>query len=299
MKTKLVLTHILLAFTFLLAAQNPSDTLKIGGIIIKPNQQELVEKANLGIYYQFTQKATNSGKPIIITDTLLLAIGNSTSIFLDPYYKDNLEKTRKERISRSLKAQFIRNDYSNFEDVAELVSMKSDYKEESIGDPMQIYKDRSKGIITSIYNSFVDNFMVEQKTAEFQQWQIREETDTVFGYSCQKAVVDYAGRNYTAWFTTEIPINDGPWKFHGLPGLILKVSDSDGNFQYLAIGLQQYGDNILIMKDKVENEKTSLENFNKFIATEKSKYRVSFYHNGELYMPFKRNPITFHSMEVE
>ncbi|MDD2436077.1 MAG: GLPGLI family protein [Massilibacteroides sp.] len=299
MKTKLVLTPFLLAFTFLLAAQNPSDTLKIGGIIIKPNQQELVEKANLGIYYQFTQKATNSGKPIIVTDTLLLAIGNSTSIFLDPYYKDNLEKTRKERISRSLKAQFIRNDYSNFEDVAELVSMKSDYKEESIGDPMQIYKDRSKGIITSIYNSFVDNFMVEQKTAEFQQWQIPEETDTVFGYSCQKAVVDYAGRNYTAWFTTEIPINDGPWEFHGLPGLILKVSDSDGNFQYLAIGLQQYGDNILIMKDKVEYEKTSLENFNKFIATEKSKYRVSFYHNGELYMPFKRNPITFHSMEME
>lgn len=67
--------------------------------------------------------------------------------------------------------------------------------------------------------------------------------------------------NYTAWFTTEIPINDGPWKFHGLPGMILKVSDGEGNFQYIAFGLQQYGDNVLIMKNKVEYEKTSLNNF--------------------------------------
>jgi GLPGLI family protein len=288
-----------LLFSFWLSAQNASDTIKIGGIILKPNWQELVDKASLGIYYQFTQKATNSGKPIVVTDTLLLAIGNSTSIFLDPYYKDNLEKTRKERISRSLKAQLIRNDYSNFEDVAELVNMNSDYKEENIGEPIQIYKDRSKGIVTSVYNSFVDNFIVEQKPKEFHKWQITEETDTVFGYLCQKAMIDYAGRNYTAWFTIEIPINDGPWKFYNLPGLILKVYDSGRNFQYLAIGLQQYGDNVLIMKDKVKYEKTSLNNFNKFIATEKSKYRVSFYHNGELYMLFRRNPIVFQSMEFD
>ncbi|HHX67083.1 MAG TPA: hypothetical protein GX708_03380 [Gallicola sp.] len=69
--------------------------------------------------------------------------------------------------------------------------MNSDYKEESIGEPVQIYKDRSKGIVTSIYNSFVDNFIVEQKPTEFHQWQITEETDTVFGYLCQKAMINY------------------------------------------------------------------------------------------------------------
>lgn len=33
----------------------------------------------------------------------------------------------------------------------------------------------------------------------------------------QKATCDFAGRKWIAWFTTEIPIQDGPYKFYGLP----------------------------------------------------------------------------------
>lgn len=48
---------------------------------------------------------------------------------------------------------------------------------------------------------------------------------SILGYSCTKATCSYAGRNYEAWFTTEIPISDGPYKFSGLPGLIVKIAD--------------------------------------------------------------------------
>lgn len=296
---RIVFLSIILLIPFLTFGNTRIDSIKIGGIKLKPDQQELLENANLGIYYLFTQKATDLGKPVIVNDTLLLAIGNTTSVFLDPYYKYNLEVARKARISRSLKTRKVETTHEWVDDLIDYINATSDYAEENIGDPLQIYKDRSKGTINSVYNAFVDNFLTVQKPTEFQYWQMTEETDTVFGYLCQKAVIDYGGRNYSAWFTTEIPINDGPWKFFGLPGLILKVSDNEGYFQYLAIGLEQYEGNVEIMQDKVEYEKISLGNFNKFISAEKSKNRVSFYYNGQLYMTFKRNPITFQAMELK
>jgi len=65
-----------------------------------------------------------------------------------------------------------------------------------------------------------------------QQWEIHEETAIVAGYQCQKATTRFRGRSYVAWFTPEIPINNGPWKFGGLPGLILKVYDEDVLFTF-------------------------------------------------------------------
>ncbi|WP_185146628.1 GLPGLI family protein [Chryseobacterium sp.] len=56
-------------------------------------------------------------------------------------------------------------------------------------------------------------------------WKILPEKETIGEFSVQKATIKLFGRNWTAWFTTEIPIQDGPYKFHGLPGLILKIAD--------------------------------------------------------------------------
>ncbi len=58
-----------------------------------------------------------------------------------------------------------------------------------------------------------------------QTWHLINETEEVCGYSCQKATTHFKGRFYTAWYTTEIPINEGPYKFKGLPGLIVKIED--------------------------------------------------------------------------
>lgn len=47
---------------------------------------------------------------------------------------------------------------------------------------------------------------------------------------CKKATTYFRGRSYTAWYTLEIPIGYGPYKFHGLPGLIVNISDNTGTF---------------------------------------------------------------------
>jgi GLPGLI family protein len=62
------------------------------------------------------------------------------------------------------------------------------------------------------------------KEPALSQWEYDQSGDTsIMDYSCKRAYINYAGRRYTAWYTPEIPIPDGPYKFSGLPGLILKV----------------------------------------------------------------------------
>ncbi len=68
-------------------------------------------------------------------------------------------------------------------------------------------------------------------------WKIQDETDTLLGYMVQKAVCSFRGRDYTAWFAPQLPMQAGPWKFSGLPGLILKVEDSRGHYTFIARGI--------------------------------------------------------------
>ena len=54
-------------------------------------------------------------------------------------------------------------------------------------------------------------------------WEISDETKTINGYKCKKAISKAFDAYFEAWFTEDIPIGAGPEKFDGLPGLILYV----------------------------------------------------------------------------
>ena len=81
------------------------------------------------------------------------------------------------------------------------------------------------------------NFRYEDDLSDMK-WEIKKDTATILSYSCQKAITEFRGRTWEAWFTSEIPINNGPWKFGGLPGLIMKISDSQHYFVFECIGIE-------------------------------------------------------------
>ena len=60
------------------------------------------------------------------------------------------------------------------------------------------------------------------------------QTKKIGNFLCQKAVSNFRGRDYVAWFAKDIPVHAGPWKFYGLPGLILEVYDENGKFHIQA-----------------------------------------------------------------
>ena len=63
-------------------------------------------------------------------------------------------------------------------------------------------------------------------------WKIDAQKEKIGAYNAQKATTEYGGRKWTAWFTADIPLQDGPFKFHGLPGLIVKVTDDGNNYSW-------------------------------------------------------------------
>jgi GLPGLI family protein len=81
-----------------------------------------------------------------------------------------------------------------------------------------------------------------------QEWKIQQDRETISGYKCQKAICHFRGRNYVAWFTDEIPINNGPYKFGGLPGLIVQISDTKSHHYFQLIRIERAQETILFEK---------------------------------------------------
>lgn len=89
-----------------------------------------------------------------------------------------------------------------------------------------IFKDsKSQKIYYRDMISFSEFYIKDN--LNMMDWTLNENTKEILGYSCQEATTSYGGRFYIAYYSPEIPINTGPWRFSGLPGLILEVHSID------------------------------------------------------------------------
>ncbi|MBC7556878.1 MAG: GLPGLI family protein, partial [Chryseobacterium sp.] len=107
-------------------------------------------------------------------------------------------------------------------------NFKQDSLAKSYGDSWfnvsdRVFKTYPKYNVTLI--SKIEQDLFEVKDDRQIIWKISSETIQIGVWKSQKATGNFAGRQWTAWFSTEIPIQDGPYKFHGLPGLITKIRD--------------------------------------------------------------------------
>lgn len=102
----------------------------------------------------------------------------------------------------------------------------------------RIYKNYPLGKVTTLDHIITSQFRCEEKN-EKPQWTLLPDTATVLTYPCRKAVCHFRGRTYTAWYTLEIPVGEGPWKLCGLPGFILKAQDSRGHYLFTCTGIER------------------------------------------------------------
>lgn len=117
----------------------------------------------------------------------------------------------------------------------------------SVADDDYYRIDRNKKEVLFYDDIMRNKFLVKDAYPDIK-WVITEETKTVAGLQCVKAVGDFRGRQWIAWFSPEIPLAFGPWKLQGLPGLILEAYDSTNKYTMKALKVE-YKKSEMVYKD--------------------------------------------------
>ena len=110
---------------------------------------------------------------------------------------------------------------------------------EETAERYDIYSNFPENTRTVVENIMTFNMSIYKEELTDQIWGITGEITTILDYLCYKAVCTYRGRIWEAWFTMDIPINAGPWKFRGLPGLIMKVADERQHYVFECTGIEK------------------------------------------------------------
>jgi len=155
--------------------------------------------------YRFIPDSTNTGD--VKTEMMNLDVADSGSNFYSytAYHSDSIMRVDLEKQLAS----------------TGMMNVKTDGRKGSIR--YSISKKYPK------YEVFFHNRILrdQYKVADDRQidWKISSEKQKIGEWNTQKAETEFGGRKWAAWFTSDIPIQDGPYKFHGLPGLIVKLED--------------------------------------------------------------------------
>lgn len=94
------------------------------------------------------------------------------------------------------------------------------------------------------------------------EWQMTDSTKTICEYECRQAVGSMYGRTWTVWYTPELPLNYGPYVLNGLPGLIMAAKDSEGLFDFVAVGVESAPEGTVISASEMDDaQKCSRKRF--------------------------------------
>ncbi len=128
-----------------------------------------------------------------------------------------------------------------------------------------ILKNYPNGKIT-FTNYLMASYLYEE-VYKSPNWKLGQDTTTILGYPCRLATTNFRGRNYRAWFAPDIPVDDGPWKLRGLPGLILKATDdkNEVSFECISIEKVSWQDDIYLSNPNLGYIRTSKSAYEKLV----------------------------------
>ncbi len=145
---------------------------------------------------------------------------------------------------------------------------------ENLRSNLQFSIEKDLGKQSLLYKSRIGRDQYSYNETPAFPWKILPETVKIGEYNTQKAEVVYGGRTWYAWFTQEIPLQDGPYKFSGLPGLIMKVQDAKGDYSFD------------LMQTKKIPSVQQPQTRGQYINISKSKY-------ADLEKKFQKDPVSF------
>lgn len=128
----------------------------------------------------------------------------------------------------------------------------------------------------------LENTVLDVLTVDKQNWKLSTEKKKIKKLSLQKAETDWGGRHWTAWFAEELPFQEGPYKFHGLPGLIVELKDDGGNYKFELVRSQNIKGEYKNQFIQMAQQMSVPVNWEKYRDTKLKYYNapISFIKNG-------------------
>lgn len=210
------------------------------------------------IFFQFNNVSAQSTGQVIY-NTLLesedftefesrLIFLESKSLFTFAYQIKETESKRE--------TDYTVNDYNNAELKFDIGPSLSSYR--------RVYIDKEENEIISTGHYFkagaTNKCTIKESTGLFD-WEITEKSKLIGAFEAYEAKTSFRGRNYSAWFTYDVPVDIGPWKFHGLPGLILEVTDEEMGVQFYATKVEIPSSGNISIKKPDEGKHLSYEEY--------------------------------------
>ncbi|WP_026302462.1 GLPGLI family protein [Psychroflexus tropicus] len=224
-------------------------------IVFKVKGQDLEKfNANYKVTYRLKYSPDSTNIDYKSTEDFYLFIGDNKSKFL------SINKKRKD----SIRGEMIKN-FNGSIDLTQIKIPKTKFNE-------IIFKDYISDQIKVTDRIGGDVFLYTENIAPYT-WEIGQDVKIINDFKVQKAITEFAGRKYVAWFTKEISIPEGPYKFDGLPGLIVQINDNENHYSYQLISFEKL------------KEKKGIEDFDStksYIKTTKkglSQTKQDFYDN--------------------
>ena len=197
----------------------------------------------------YEYKVTNS-RFITDTYTTILQIGRDCSCFMDytAFQSDSVNASP----------------HASDEDIKKYQMRKM---KNSLFFDQTVLQNHPQGEI-SVYSVIPPDYYMYKEKLHPIQWSLGNETDTVCGYVCKKATGEYGGRKWVVWYSPEIPTTYGPWKFCGLPGLVMLAHDTENIHRFeaitfrkgtLSIALPDIPNIVTVERDKFIKSKNKFE----------------------------------------
>ena len=223
---RIILTTAALALAVLTVSAKPN----------KKDENKVIDKLKYTITYRTksvrdTTKLDSAGRYNYENDDMQLLIGDKVSYFYSANYH-----AYEEEMHKSVNANSIA--------IPTSTSTKGNIK-------MDFYRNYPAGKSTYLGEVLGEKFRITEPL-EQPKWDIiADSTKQILDYHCQMARCSFKGRTWTAWFTTDIPLDNGPWKLCGLPGLILRAYDAKQQYIFNCVGMKQAkeGENITYSSD--------------------------------------------------
>lgn len=132
-----------------------------------------------------------------------------------------------------------------------------------------VYKNYPQGKMT-VTDGISNQDYIYEDELNAQNWQILDSIKTILDYPCQKAECNFRGIHWTAWFASDISVSDGPWKFGGLPGLIMEVYDKGKQYHFFINGLEKVDrEPIIFSESNTGNKKFERTSRKDFLKAQK------------------------------